>query len=109
MGLHIEISEGRFHQIRSFMWADNCWIPSHSKEHRELMMKELAEEARKCGLEPKPASLWCTSTYACEEPENMAIMTEAGERGSEFANKCQILGYFFHRKGKMQVQSANKA
>ena len=39
----------------------------------------------------------------------MAIMTEAGEHRSPCANKCQILGYFFHQEGKMQVQSANKA
>ena len=83
-------------KVRSFMWADNCWIPSHSKEHQEPMMKEVLEEARRWGLEPKPASLWCTSTFACEEPENMAIMTEAGERRSPFANTFQILRYFFH-------------
>ena len=39
----------------------------------------------------------------------MAIMTEAGEHRSPFANKFQIMGSFFHRQGKMQVQSANKA
>ena len=96
-------------KVCSLMWADNCWIPSHSKEHRELMMKELVEEARRWGLEPKPASLRCTRTYACEELENMAIMTEAGEHKSPFANKFKILGYFFHPEGKMQVQNANKA
>ena len=39
----------------------------------------------------------------------MAIMTEAGDHRSPFANKFKILGYFFHPEGKMQVQSANKA
>ena len=73
------------------------------------MVKELVAEARRWGLEPKPASVGWTSTYACEEPENMAIMTEAGEHRSPFANKFQILGYFFHPEERMQMQSANKA
>ena len=46
------------------MWADNFWIISHSKKHLEQMLKDLVEEAAKVDLEPKPVSLWWTSTYA---------------------------------------------
>ena len=38
---------GGEHQICSFMWADNFWIMSHSKEHLEQMLKDLIEEAAK--------------------------------------------------------------
>ena len=40
------------HQICSFMWADNFWIMSHSKEHLEQMLEDLIEEAAKVDLEP---------------------------------------------------------
>ena len=45
-----------------FMWADNCLVLSHSKEHQEQMLKYHIEEAGKMDLEPKPASLLWTST-----------------------------------------------
>ena len=60
-------AEGEVHQIYRFMWADNFWIMSHSNKHLEQMLKDLIEEAAKVDLEPKPASLWWTSTYASEE------------------------------------------
>ena len=63
--LHVE-GEG-VHQICSFMQADNFWIMSHSKEHLEQMLRDLVEEANRWDLEPKPASLWWTRTYALEE------------------------------------------
>ena len=45
-------AEAEMHQIRSFMWADNFWIMSRSKEHLEQMPKDLIEEAAKVDLEP---------------------------------------------------------
>ena len=39
----------------------------HSKEHLEQMFKDLIEEAVTVDLEPKPASLWWTITYASEK------------------------------------------
>ena len=56
------------------MWADNFWIMSHSKKHLEQMLKDLIEAA-KLDLEPKPASLCWTSTYASEEKEDMIFGT----------------------------------
>ena len=58
--------EGR-HQICSFVWADNFWIVSHSKENLEQMQRDFLEEADKWDLVPKPASLWWTSTCNSEE------------------------------------------
>ena len=67
--LHVE-REG-IHQICSFMWADNIWIVSHSKENLEQMPRDLIEEASKLDLEPKPASLWWTSTYVHGEKSDL--------------------------------------
>ena len=50
MELHIETCPGGDHKICSFMWADKCWILSHSKTHLEQMMKDLIEEAERWDL-----------------------------------------------------------
>ena len=78
-GVLLDEGEG-VHQICSFMWAYNFWIMSHSKAHLEQMLKDLIEEAGKMGLEPNPASLWWTSTYASEEKEdvNSPLKTSSG-------------------------------
>ena len=69
--MDIETGGGGEHQIYSFMWADNFWNMSNSKKHPEQMLENLIEETAKVDLEPKPASLWWTSTYASEEKEDM--------------------------------------
>ena len=74
----IDTEGGGEHQICSFMWADNFWIMSHSKKHLEQMLKDLIEEAAEVDLEPKPASLWWTSTYASEDMEDMILGTLKG-------------------------------
>ena len=61
-----------------FMWADNIWIVSHSKENLEQMLRDLIEEASKLDLEPKPASLWWTRTYAPEEKSDLILGTSNG-------------------------------
>ena len=76
--MDIEAEGGGEHQICSFMWADNFWVISHSKKHLEQMLFDLIEEAAEVDLEPKPASLWWTSTYASEEKEDMIPGTSKG-------------------------------
>ena len=63
-GVLLEKEGEGVHQIFSFVWADNFWIMSHSKEHLEQILNDLIEEAGKVGLELKLASLWWTSTHA---------------------------------------------
>ena len=58
--------------------AGNFWIMSHSKKYLEQMLEDLIEEAGKVDLEPKPASLCWTSTYASEEKEDMILGTSRG-------------------------------
>ena len=95
---------GQAHQICSFMCADNYWIMSHSKTHLEQMLRGLIEDAERWVLEPKPASLWWTSTGASEEMKDITICT-----------RTKILGYSFNQAGKTQdcleerMQQTNKA
>ena len=44
-GILLDLEGERAHQICSFMWADNCWIVSHSKENLQQMLRDLIEEA----------------------------------------------------------------
>ena len=98
------------------MCADNFWIMSHSKEHLEQMVKTLIEEAGKVDLEPKPASLWWTSTYASEEKSDMILGTiKKNYNKFLFEDEFRILGCAMNRQGKTcnaveeRMQSANKA
>ena len=66
-GILLDLEGEEVHQICCFMWADNFWIMSHAKEKLEHMQRDLIEEASRWDVEPKPASLWWTSTYDSEE------------------------------------------
>ena len=48
------------------------------KKHLEQMLKDLIEEAAEMDLEPEPASLWWTSTYASENKEDIILGTSKG-------------------------------
>ena len=79
------------------------------------MLKDLIEEASKLDLEPKPASLWWTSTYASEEKEDMTLDTSKGCYKFHFEDEFRILGCVRNRQGRTcdaveeRMQSANKA
>ena len=84
MGVILDLEGQKTHQICSFMWADNCWVKSHSKAHLEQMSKDLIQEAGRWDLEPKPASLWRTSTYDSEEKKDLVIDAETGSHRIPF-------------------------
>ena len=67
MGPLMNIREEPAHQICSLMCADNYWIMSRPQMHLEQMVVGMIEEAERWDLEPKPASLWWTSTYCAAE------------------------------------------
>ena len=48
---------------------------SHLNEKLEQLLRDLIEEASRWDLEPKPASLWWTSTYESEEKIDMILST----------------------------------
>ena len=68
-------------------------------------MKDLIEEAEKRDLEPKPASLWWTSTHADERMDDMKIGTRTWLHELPFENKFKILGIHFQsgRKDARQL------
>ena len=79
------------------------------------MLKDLIEEAAEVELEPKPASLWWTSTNASEEKEEMILGTWTGCFKFPFEDEFRILGCKMNRQGKTcdavkeRMQSANRA
>ena len=114
-GVLLDVEGEGEHQICSFVWADNFWIISHSKQHLEHMVKDHIEEAAKVDLELQPASLWWTSTYASEEKEEMILGTSTGCYKFPFEDEFRILGCVMNRQGKTcdaveeRMQSANNA
>ena len=66
-------------------------------------------------LEPKPASLWWTSTYASEEKSDMILGTSKGCYKFPFEDEFKVLGRALNRQGNScdaveeRMQSANKA
>ena len=113
MGLLLNVKGERAQKICSFMWADNFWLMSHSKRNLEQVLWDLIEEAEKCDLAPKPASLWWTSTYEEEEISKVLIATNGLMYKFPFEEKF-ILGCAMNRQGKSldaieeRMQSANK-
>ena len=107
--------EGRGeHQICSLCGPTTSGSYPTQKEHLEPMLKDLIEEAAKVDLEPKPASLRCTSTYASEEKEGMILGTSTACYKFPFEDEIKIL-FFLNRQGKTcdaveeKMQPANKA
>ena len=91
-GILVDLEGERAHQICSFMWADNCWIMSHSKENLEQLLRDLIEEASRWDSVPKPASLWWTSTYDSEEEIDMILGTTSGCYTFPLEEKFKIFG-----------------
>ena len=81
----------------------NCCAVSHSKTHLERMMKDLVQEAGRWDVEPKPASLWWTSTYDSEEKNDLSIDTETGRERILFEEMFfffrKKIGFTMHRQG----------
>ena len=90
-GILLDFEVERTHQICSFMWAGNFWIMSHSKENLEPMSRDFIEEASRWDVEPKPASLWWTSTCDSEEKVDMVLGT-TGCYTFPFEGTFNILG-----------------
>ena len=84
------------------LWADNCWIMSHSKTRLDQMMKDLNDEAEGRNLEPKPPSLWRTSTCVSEMTEDITICTRTGRHRKPFERSFRIFGLHLNQAGKTQ-------
>ena len=76
----------------------NYWINvALKKNHLGQMMKELIEEATRWDLEPMPASLWWSNTYAEENKEDMMIKTKKRQNKFPFEKSFNIHGYMSTR------------
>ena len=95
------------HPICGILWAGNCRVISHSTEHLEQMMNKKNEEADTRDLEPKPASLWWSSTDAEEVKEDMTLETKEDCTSSPFKNVAymfrQTLDSQENLEGRMQM------
>ena len=47
--------------------CDNYWLVGHDKENVVCMVNDITEELLDLDMEPKPESLWWTSTYKDED------------------------------------------
>ena len=71
-------------------------------------MKDLIEEAERCDLEPKLASLWWTSTDDDERMDDSKIRKTTGLHKLPFEKKKKILGYTFQPARKDAGQIGGK-
>ena len=53
---------GNEYTLRSMMWVDNYWMFSDNREKLICMVNDIVEELLDLDVEPKPESLWWTST-----------------------------------------------
>ena len=74
------------------MWADDFWVTPHRKENVEQTLRDLDEEASRRDLEPKPASLWWTSTYDSEEKSDVNLGSTSGCYTYPFEENFQDFG-----------------
>ena len=65
------------HVLRGMMWADNCWLFCGIKERLVCMVNDIIEELLDLDMEPKPESLWWTTTYTDEGTATLRV----GSRG----------------------------
>ena len=61
--------------LRGMRWADNYWLFSDNREILICMVNDIIEELLDLHMEPKPESLWWTSTHKHED-----MRTACGEQ-----------------------------
>ena len=64
-------------KLRGMMWADNYWLFSDNREKLICMVNDIIEELLDLDVEPKPESLWWTSTHKHQDTQNVRV----GSRG----------------------------
>ena len=82
------------------MWADNYWLFCYKREILVHMVNDIIEELLNLDMEPKPESLWWTSSY--EEEDKLTFQVGGGGKDWElpFREVFEVLGYRFQRDGK---------
>ena len=92
-------SFGRQHDkeftFRGMMLADNCWLFSDSRERLTCMVNDIIEELLDLDMEPKPESLWWTSTYNHEDMRTLRMEGRDKVWDLPFCEVSNVLGYRF--------------
>ena len=87
--------------------ADNSCIFSEDKDRMTWMVNEINEELTDVDMQPKPESLWWTSTNKEEDERTL----KAGSRGKSWdlplVEAFDLLGFRFRRSGR-RIQRTEK-
>ena len=71
--------------LRGMMWADNNWLICDNKERLVRMVNDIIEELLDLDMEPKPESLWWTSTHKMRGYDDTSSGKQWNRLGSPFS------------------------
>ena len=71
LGLPFGEQHDNEYKPRGMMWADNCRLFCDNKERLICMVNDIIEELLGLDMEPKPESLWWTSTHKHEDMQTL--------------------------------------
>ena len=93
--------------MRVVMWADNYWLFRDSKERLACKVNDIIAELLDLDMDPKPESLWWTSTHHAAEKMTLSVGYRGLAWDFSFKDVFEVLGYLFHRDG-MGFQGADR-
>ena len=99
-GLSFRRQTDNVYTLRSLMWADNYWLFCHDREILVHLVNDIIEELLDLDMEPKPESLWWTSSYEEEGQITLKVTGRGKEWDLPFMEVFDVLGYRFQRDGK---------
>ena len=83
--------------LRGMVWADSYWLFCDNKEKLVCMVNDITGERLDLDMEPKPESLWWTSTY---KDEGAATLKRGKIWDLPSSELFDVLGCRFHRDAK---------
>ena len=86
--------------FRGMMWADNYWLFRDDKEKLVYMANDIIEKLPDLDMEPKPESLWWTSTYKDRDVATLKVGSRERNWDLLFMKVFDVLGYLFQGDGK---------
>ena len=79
------------HVLRGMVWGDNFWLFCDIKERLVCMVNDIIVELLDLDMEPRPESLWWTSTHQAEEKMTLSV----GYKGLAWPKTCSSPGLPF--------------
>ena len=87
------------------MWAENHWIFSDDTDKQlTWMVNDIIAELTDLDMEPKPGSLWWTSTYKAEDERALQVGGRGKNWDMPFVDRFDLLGYHLRRSRKRRGQ-----